>query len=342
MACLRALHAAGARILLIHWPVNPEAPFQFDFSFCAAHHSRDQLDGGSLSRIVGDFSPDLILCSGWMDKAYVNLCRQWHGKVPTVLTMDNHWTGSLKQQVWRAMAPITVQRTFSHAFVPGEAQKAYALKLGFSADRVKTGFYTADTARFHSYYRETEGEKAAAFPKRFLYLGRYVRHKGIFDLWEAFQRFRLNHPDWELWCAGTGDQFENRVESQGIRHFGFVQPADLLPILQQTGVYILPSHFEPWGVSVQEMAVAGFPMLLSDRIGAREAFLAGERNGKTFGAGHVHELELAMRWMADQPVEKLLEMSKLSHALGMSNTPALWAEKVISFASAGVSKVSTP
>lgn len=331
LACFRQLHRVGARIALIHWPVNPEAPFLFDLSFCAVHYSREQLTDQALSKVVDEFSPDLILCSGWMDKGYVKVCRKWRSKMPVVLSMDNHWNGSLKQQLARIISPFTIRRTFSHAFVPGEAQKQYALKLGFPSEHIKTGFYAADADKFENYFRQISEERQITFPTRFLYLGRYIHHKGIFDLWEAFKKFHDKDPSWELWCVGTGDRFEHRVEAPGIRHFGFVQPSELLPILKQCGVYILPSHFEPWGVSVQEMAIAGFPMLLSDKVGARETFLEEGKNGATFKTGDTEELFARMLWIASRPKEELGLMAQKSHELGISLKPQAWARTLLSF-----------
>ena len=210
---------------------------------------------------VSTFQPDLILSSGWMDKDYVEVCRKMRGQSVTVLSLDNHWTGSAKQQVARLVAPFTIRRAFAKAYVPGEEQRQYALRLGFEEGEIRTGFYSADTQKFDGFYGQLSAGKKNALPKRFLYLGRYVEHKGIFDLWSAFAKYRQAGGDWELWCVGTGDQYAQRVEGEGIRHFGFVQPSEMLPILEGCGVYILPSHFEPWGVSVHEMGVAGFPML---------------------------------------------------------------------------------
>lgn len=329
LACLKALSERGVSIYLIHWPINPEAPFQFDLSFCQVHYSRDRISHDQLNQIVSDFVPDLILCSGWMDKGYVRLCKSWKSKAVTVLAMDNHWNGTWKQYLASIVAPFTIRKAFSLAFVPGGPQKAYALKLGFSEDEIETGFYAADTEKFKGYKEEIQKHKDVKRVKRFLFLGRYVMHKGIFDLWEAFTRFRGEHPDWELWCVGAGDQYEHRVQGDGIKHFGFVQPDQLLPILKECDVYILPSHFEPWGVSVHEMAVAGFPMLLSDKIGAREAFLKENENGKFFPSGDVQALFQSMCWVANQHPSKLEEMGRLSHALGMQNTPQLWAEKLM-------------
>jgi glycosyltransferase involved in cell wall biosynthesis len=329
LSCLKTLSGEGVDIWLVHWPINPEAPFQFDLSFCQAHYSRNQISDEELSRIVSDFVPDLILCSGWMDKGYVKLCRNWKHKATTVLAMDNHWTGSVKQHVAALVAPFTIKRAFGRAFVPGQPQRQYALKLGFKSEAIETGFYAADTEKFKGYNKEIQEVKAKDGAKRFLFLGRYVQHKGIFDLWEAFRRFRAEHQDWELWCVGAGDQYEHRVEGDGIKHFGFVQPDQLLPILKECDVYILPSHFEPWGVSVHEMAVAGFPMILSDKIGAKEAFLKDNENGKVFPSGDVQALYEAMIWVAEQHPSKLEHMGRLSHELGMQNTPQLWAEKLL-------------
>jgi glycosyltransferase involved in cell wall biosynthesis len=329
IACFRALKRQNIDLMLIHWPINPEAPFQFDLSFCDTVISRNEMSGESLIRAVKDFNPDLILCSGWLDKAYLKICTRYSNRIPVVLSMDNHWTGSIKQRIATLIAPFKILNAFNRAFVPGEAQRQYALKLGFKESNVQTGFYSADVAKFQSIFEAAHEQKKDNFPKRFLYLGRYVEHKGIFDLWAAFQKFRRSNPDWELWCVGTGDQFHNRVEAEGIKHFGFIQPADMLPILKETGVYILPSHFEPWGVSVHEMAVAGFPMLLSDKIGSREAFLDG--NGREFEASNVDSLLEAIQWIAKQEVTELNRMAERSNELGLKNTPEIWASTLLSF-----------
>ena len=74
--------------------------------------------------------------------------------------------------------------------MPGEAQRQYALRLGFEEGEIRTGFYSADTQKFDGFYGQLSAGKQNALPKRFLYLGRYVEHKGIFDLWSAFAKYR--------------------------------------------------------------------------------------------------------------------------------------------------------
>lgn len=328
LACLRALKESGTKITLVHWPINPEAPFQFDLTFVDRSIDRSTIDDQGLIQLIRDLNPDMILCSGWMDKGYFRACQQAPRNIIRVLTLDNHWTGGLKQRLAQLASPFTIRKAFNRAFVPGEVQKQYALKLGFQEQHIRTGFYCADVERFRQFYEQADKDR---IPKRFLYLGRYVQHKGIFDMWDAFKRFRKDHSDWELWCCGTGDQYDNRVEGEGIRHFGFIQPDEMLPVLKDTGVYILPSHFEPWGVSVQEMAVAGFPLLVSDAIGAREAFVREGGNGSVFPSGDVKGIEQKMRWMASLSEDELKHMATSSHETGMQHTPAKWVEKLRSF-----------
>ena len=329
VACFRALVNHDVEVLLIHWPINPEAPFNFDLSFCKSI-SKDTKNLDELKMIIQKFNPDMFLVSGWMDKDYVKISRAWYGKVPTILSLDNHWTGCLKQRLAAVISPFTLLRTFSNAFVPGQVQFNYARKLGFSKSKIQTGFYSADNSKFLEYSKTLMAVNSYE-KKRFIYLGRYVKHKGIFDLWDAFKKFRKTHPEWELWCAGTGDQYESRDRSDGIKHFGFVQPSELLPILRECSIYILPSHFEPWGVSVQEMAISGFPLLLSNQIGSREAFLSEGVNGYVFMAGNSDALKNCMDQISNMTRQEFHDMQTESRRLGVTNSPEIWSERLIQF-----------
>jgi glycosyltransferase involved in cell wall biosynthesis len=330
IACFKALAASGASIQLIHWPVNQEAPFKFDLSFIDDAVVRTALDQQALCSRVEAFRPDLILCSGWTDRAYLKTCKRLYGKSVTILSLDNHWTGSLKQQLARLLAPFIIQPAFKKAFVPGAVQQRYALKLGFRDEDIQTGFYAADVRKFIQ--PDTAIPKKRLAPqKRFFYLGRYVEHKGIYDLWEAYQIYKNSGGEWELWCAGTGDQFENRAQEDGIKHFGFVQPQNIPSMLENVHAYILPSHFEPWGVSVHEMAAAGLPMILSNQIGAKEMFLKEGINGFSYQSGDVLELAQSMQKMSQLSTSQWEEMAITSAALGKNNTPEIWAAKLLSF-----------
>ena len=326
LACVEEL-SKQAEVMIVRWPVNKEAPFQFSNSESVKIHDRKTLTDEQLEMLVRSFDPDVLVCSGWIDKGYLKVARSFKQKIPVVVSLDNHWTGSLRQKIAVWTAPFYLRRIFTHAWVPGKPQAAFAQKLGFG-EKILLNFYCADTPLFDGIYQRTFSAKRTAFPHRFLYVARYVEHKGIFELWQAFEELQRDQKnDWELWCIGTGDQWEKRVEHDKIRHIGFVQPTDLEKYIAETGVYILPSKFEPWGVTVQEFATCGFPMLVSDCVGSRTRFLTD--NGFEFKAGDVADLKTAMQKIMALPDAELIRMAEKSHASGIELTPTLWAENLL-------------
>jgi glycosyltransferase involved in cell wall biosynthesis len=331
LACVGELiRQSGAEVHIVRWPLNSEAPFQFSGDNNISFYDRHQLTDESLTELVDKINPHLIYCSGWIDKGYVKISRQWKNKIPVVAGIDTQWNGSLKQQVHRLISPFTVKRNFSHLWVAGEPQKIYAKKLGFPEDKILKGVYSADVPWFENLYHQFHSAKAAHFPKRFVFVGRYLEFKGIFDLWKAFLATLEEQPhDWELWCLGTGEAWDQRIQHEKIKHLGFVQPADMANIIGQTGVFILPSHFEPWAVAVHEFAAAGFPLICSDQVGAVTQFMEEEKNGFIFGSGKVEKLREVMLRFIQMDTKRLNEMGDWSHHMALSLTPVTWARTLL-------------
>jgi len=329
-ACIRELNTRDVEIHIVKWPVNKEAPFKFSFPEEVNIYDRSDYDTPGLIRLSKNISPDLIISSGWVDKGYLKVCKTFKGKIPVVLTMDNQWHGTLKQYVARLVAPFTLLHTFSHVWVPGKPQKEYALRLGFNSDRIRTGFYSADVDRFSKIAAKRFDK--GKISKRFLYIGRYIPQKGIDKLFSAFMDLvDEGYSDWELWCMGTGDLYDERPIHDKIKHFGFVQPSEMEEYLEQAGVFVLPSDFEPWGVVVHEMAAAAFPMIISSAVGSVSEFLTDGENGFVFIKGDKEELKAAMKNIMEMSEEELLKMADNSYKKGMTWTPAKWAKEVLSF-----------
>jgi glycosyltransferase involved in cell wall biosynthesis len=132
--------------------------------------------------------------------------------------------------------------------------------------------------------------------------------------------------DWELWCLGTGDL--KPVEHPKIKHFGFVQPLELNQFIKESGVFVLPSRFEPWGVVVHEFAAAGFPLLLSDAVGAKEQFLKIGQNGFSFKENSVSQLKSALTKYIQLSNQDLVKMAQVSNELSKSITPETWVKTI--------------
>lgn len=328
MANIRVL-AEEADVLIFRWPVNEEAPFHFEEIEGVEVLGRSKFTDDQIHAKLKAFNPEAIVCSGWMDKGYLKVAKRFKKQIPVIVSLDNHWRGDVKQRIAQLAAPFTLQRIFTHAWVPGKPQFDYALKLGFKKERILENFYVADVNHFTQLYEESYPSKEKSFPKRILYVGRYVEHKGIFEMWNAFQELRNEENlDWELWCLGTGDQWESRVEADGISHFGFVQASEMMTYLQQTSIYILPSKFEPWGVTVQEFAVSGFPIIASTEVGATTKYV-NKTNGVIVADVTKENLKQAITEMTSKTPEQLLSMGKASHELGTKITNQTWSETLI-------------
>jgi glycosyltransferase involved in cell wall biosynthesis len=330
LACLKQLENHVDEIHVIHWPLRDEAPFEFKVPDNVILHNKtsNQMELLKLSKLI---NPSLILCSGWVDRNYLKIVKFYSKKIPTVLLFDNQWKASLKQGLGLLLSPFLIKNKFSNVWVTGSSSKSFAKKLGFSDDKILTGLYSADTPKFSLFRQKYLESKNNQFPKVFLYVGRYVRHKGIFDLWNAFIELQNENPtEWELWCLGTGEEFENRILHPKIKHFGFIQPLEMNKYLSKAGVYILPSIYEPWGVSVHEMAAAGFPMLLSKNVGSSEEFLDENINGYHFNSGNKFEIKQKLKKIINLSESDLLTMGNNSFNLSLKNSPKIWAEKLIS------------
>ncbi|HKC69810.1 MAG TPA: glycosyltransferase family 4 protein [Bacteroidia bacterium] len=326
--CNKLVEDKNANVHIIRYPVNNEAPFVFSPYQKVNLYDRKEYQYIALLNLIERLNPSAIICSGWIDKEYLRICKKYYKKIPTILSLDTHWNSSLKQYVAALVSPFVIKNKFSHAWVPGIIQKKYAEKLGFKKTEIILGFYSCDVEHFFSIRDKIITLKKQIFPKRFIFVGRYYDFKGVDILWQAFIELQNENPnEWELWCLGTGSL--QPVQHPKIRHCGFIQPEDFLEYAQQTGVFVMPSLFEPWGVVLHEFAAMGFPLLASDKVGAIEAFLQDTKNGFVFKAGDVNSLKEKLKELMHLPPEQLNLMGEYSYRLAQNITPKKWADNLM-------------
>jgi len=329
IACLRTLAPEVDSVTVYHWPINSEAPFVFDPIPGVTFIDRTGLDDTALQTEVSSKKPSVIVCSGWMDKGYVSVLGKLSKQVPTLCIIDTHWNGSLKQRLLCTLAKWRITDRFTHAWVAGAPQADYARRLGFKSSHIIDGYYSADVALFDKVYQSRKASLADS-PKVFLFVGRYMAHKGIYEMWDAFIAANAQHNnEWQLWCLGAGEEYDKRISDEHIRHFGFVQPEEMAEITSKASVFILPSKFEPWGVVVHEFAVAGFPMLLNKSVGAATRFLSEGENGYSFDTSRPESIHSAFMQMMSTSAAQREKMSITSHEKGLQLTPEKWANELL-------------
>jgi glycosyltransferase involved in cell wall biosynthesis len=335
-ACLRAL-ASGENIdvHVVHYAGDAHAPFEFGEALPhTTFYVKNRYDRKALCDLAGSLKPGVIICSGWADKDYLAVCRRLKGSARNVLLFDNPWQATARQRVATVAGPFFLRRHFDACWVSGAPQREYAHRLGYRESEISEGCYSCDYELFLDAGRQAAAAKQAAFPRRFLYVGRYIRIKGVEELWAGWQLFcDAGNPGWELWCVGKGDLPMPSIPS--LRDFGFVQPREIAGFIEKTGVFVMPSHDDHWGVAVHEFAAAGFPLVCSRGAMAATAYLREGRNGAFHAPRDAASLAEAFRLMAALPAEKLLLMGKTSTILAGQMTPVIWASIVREYLAGG-------
>ncbi|MFM7766154.1 MAG: hypothetical protein ACKO6I_10910, partial [Sphingomonadales bacterium] len=62
-------------IHVVHYPINPEAPFQFNVPVGVVLHEKKKLGTEGIYDLIKEIKPSVILMSGWQDKDYLRLAR---------------------------------------------------------------------------------------------------------------------------------------------------------------------------------------------------------------------------------------------------------------------------
>ncbi len=326
--CFKIAQQSGFEIHVIKYPVNKEAPFEFKRKNEIYLYDRKQFNSKQdLLNIIRNLSPQLLLISGWIDDLYLKIVKENRLKCKKVLMFDTPWENKLKQKIWVNFFKFSYLKYFNSVWVPGDKQLQYARKLGFQEAHIFQGLYTCNIDLFENIFAKSSSKKKQIFPKNFLFIGRYIDSKGINELSKLFIEIIIEYNlNWELWCVGTGEKWEEKILHKNIKHFGFLQPEELKDVISQTGVFVLPSKFEPWGVVLHEMVASGMTILVSDQVGSIHTFLNNNVNGMSFSYFKKEDFKNKLLKFMHLSDHELLKMGEESVLLSKKKTPAKWVE----------------
>jgi len=333
LACAEHLHLKhGYEVHIVHWPINPVAPFAFR-QYQGVHlYAKDDFTEEGLYELYEKLDPELVFTIGWMDPEYKALAKRIKrdGKI-VIAGMDNRWKGNARQQLARLASPFYLKPFFTHIWVPGDPQYKFAQKLGFADENILRGFYSADLAPFQKAYQNYKSKKQEKYPHNFLYVGRFVEHKGLDILIDAFSELKeeMQH-DWSLTLAGSGPMRERLEGREAVKFMDFVQPEKLPELAAESGCFVFPSTDDPWGVVLHEFAGAGLPLISSLRSGAVTAFLKDGQNGYLYGDHSSQEIKEALRKIISHSDEELNQLSANSFEISKQISPDTWSETLLS------------
>lgn len=328
VACLEALSQRDdIELTVIRLRVNDEAPFKFSINPKIQIEIREEFNDKELLQFAISFDPELIYTAGWGDTGYKEVSAYFKKKgILVVMGMDNPWKGSLRQYLGCIAAPILVLNKFSHAWAAGPSQQKYARKLGFKDEHILKGVYSADVNKFL-----IPANKVVERSKVILYVGRFLDWKGVRELYCAFLSLAIEERrGWKLKMIGNGPLKTEFKNSGSIEILDFVQPTELVPIMQTAGAFCLPSWEEHWGVVVHEAAAAGCPILVSSGVESAKDFVQEGKNGYVFEAKSEKAIKAALVKMISRSEDKIKGMSANSVALAQKNTPEIWVDTFLS------------
>ncbi len=150
----------------------------------------------------------------------------------------------------------------------------------------------------------------------FLFVGRLVRDKGVFDLVEAFATLNAKHGLWELWMVGPDEEdLQATLQAEGerlgarIRWFGPTPAPERY--MAAADVFVLPSYREGFGSVVIEAAACGIPTIAYRIDGVVDAIVEGH-TGCFVDKGNVEELAQVMERLGSDP-ETLSDLGEAAH-----------------------------
>jgi len=294
-----------------------------------------------VSRALNQSKPDAILCGGY------NYIASWQAllwarrkKVPFLL-----WSESNSQDLRGAHLFVEfLKRQFLRRcdgfVVPGSSALEYLRAHGVNDEDVFTAPNAVDnelfaTAAGKARRNETSLRRELALPDRyFLFVGRLVREKGVFELLSAYANLEEKlRAEIGLVFVGGGEcrqQLEElaiSISRETIKFAGFAQREQLGSYYGLAEMLILPTYTDTWGMVVNEAMACGLPVLVSRVAGCATELVRENWNGILVAPRDIRSLEQAMRCLvAESDICKTMGAHSAEHIRGYS--PKRWSDSV--------------
>lgn len=257
--------------------------------------------------------------------------------VPFCLWTESNLQDTRKGHLLVELLKRSFLRRCSSFAVAGESSRAYLRAHGIENDRIFTTPNAVDNDLFAGAANlarldATECRKRLGLPARyFLFVGRLVPEKGVFDLLAAYATLEPSlREQIALVLAGDGrsrPELEKQAAaiSPGTVIFaGFAQRNALAEYYALAETLVMPTHSDPWGLVVNEAMSCGLPVILSDVAGCARDLVEHDWNGKLAPAKNVPSLANAMEELA-RDSRKRTEMAANSLVRIAMYTPTRWA-----------------
>jgi glycosyltransferase involved in cell wall biosynthesis len=308
---------------------NPDRPYalhaeEFRFDWRVLRGTDVTLGGRWLVLNVGvlralrALRPAAVVLGGWNQPAFWTALAWARARgVPVLVWVES--TGRDRRSGRLDPAKRVLLRAAAAFIVPGTASRDYLRRLGVEESRIGLAPNAVDAAIFTPVER-----RRTAGPCRVLAVGRLAPEKGLDVLLGAAEGLPL-----ELVLAGTGPEEERlrALAGPNVRFLGNVSRDELPAVYGDADVLAMPSRSDPWGMVLNEAALAGLPLVSTDAAGAAHELIEDGVNGFRVPADDVEALRDALRRLCEDE-DFRRTAGERSRAIAARFTPEAWADAV--------------
>jgi len=269
---------------------------------------------------LGVMVPEVFFFSGWNCPVLNSLAlevKSSGGK--TVCMLDNNRKRNLRQLAGKLVFRYRIANTIDRFFTPGVEGRRLLEYYGVKKQHIWHRLYGADPQIYHP------GGDLATRPRDFLFVGQFIRRKGLGALISAVEDLRRRSVDHSILCVGEGPLGQG-LEDAGIPTMPFAPPPTVATLMAESKFLVLPSLEEHWGVVVHEAVLCGCALILSDRVGSGADLLVSS-NGLKCAAGDWRSLSSCMLRALSMPESWFSACRAEDAALGPLFGPSQWARQ---------------
>lgn len=343
---LRVVFLAETDAGLRQWPVYKDEicfPYEVLPSWRFRVGKHNLLLNWGLRSCLKKFAPEVVICGGYNYFASWEALR-WARRhsVEFVLWSESNSHDDRRGFAWVELMKAHFLARCDRFVVPGKASLAYLQSLGsvpeditVAPNAVDNGWFVARADSVRARAQEFR-EKLGLPPWFFLFVGRLVPEKGVFDLLDAYGRLGDDiRAQTGLVFAGNGvskAELEQRAERIGTGRIcfpGFVDREDLAGFYALAEALILPTHSDPWGLVVNEAMACGLPIIVTNVAGCSADLVEDGWNGYIVPSGNPERLKVALdslilnpeltRQMSVRSIERIRNYSPEACAAGLAS-----------------------
>jgi 1,2-diacylglycerol 3-alpha-glucosyltransferase len=260
-------------------------------------------------------APQVIVCGGYSYLASWQ-CLLWsrRQRIPFLLWSESNERDSRRRAPMVEFLKKKFLRRCTRFIVPGQSARAYLRAHGVDNENIFTApnavdndLFSIAAARVRSQAEQLRQD--LALPERyFLFVGRFVREKGVFDLLEAYAKLDAHlREQMGLVFVGDGplrralEEQAARISPGTIRFKGFVQRDNLAKYYGLAEALVLATHSDTWGLVVNEAMACGLAIILADVAGCAPDLIKAKWNGFLIQPKDISSLAAAMASLAAKP-----------------------------------------